>query len=249
MKKVIAIIGSSMGKKSCTAQLAQKMLLKAQEKYIGQMNFEVITSDQMDVNPCRGCCNCFRTCECLLDKSDEMPLLKQKMLEADFIIWGSPVYAHQVTAQMKNIIDRTSYWLHLFRLAGKPGIVLTTTSSSGHSEVLSYLNKIMAYMGVKVVAGYYALTSWQGSFYNEENVNQIADKAATIIESYLSGKKVVTASAKHEQLFSVMKESIIKSREIKMGEYEYWEKAGYLECNSFQELLDSLETTENGFNV
>lgn len=237
MKKVVALIGSSRGEKSCTAQLARKILEKAHKQYSGKMAFEVITADQVTIRPCQGCCHCFRFCECLLDKKDEMPLIKQKLLEADFIIWGSPVYAHQVSGQMKNLIDRLSNWLHLFRLAGKPGIVLTTTSGTGHLEVLSYLTKIMGYMGVKVVAGYYAFTGPQGSFRDENNVDRQAEKAAVLIEDYLSGRKTVGSDARKEEIFQALKKSIRQVQEMNKGEYEFWAREGYLDCGSYQELL------------
>lgn len=238
MKKILGIIGSSMGQKSCTAMFARKIFESAEKKYEGEAEFEVITWDQVDIKPCIGCCNCFRYCECPQDKTDDMASIKEKMLRADFIIWGSPVYAHQISGQMKIFIDRISYWLHLFRLAGKPGIVLTTTSSSGAMEILSYLSKMMFHTGIKAVAGYSATASFQGSFSDNEDVDRKSEKAAVIISDYLSGRKKVTANNTQEAIFKALKPSIKMSHSSKPGEYEFWEKEGYFECSSFSELLE-----------
>ncbi|MBK5246751.1 MAG: flavodoxin family protein [Peptostreptococcaceae bacterium] len=238
MKKVFAFIGSSMGKQSGTALFARRILEKAEKKYEGELEFEIITADQVNIKPCKGCCNCFRYCECPQDKNDDMEMIKKKMIGADFVIWGSPVYAHQISGQMKILIDRISYWLHLLRLAGKPGIVLTTTSGTGYMEVLSYLSKIMFHMGVKAVGGYSAFANFQGSFIDNDDVDRKAEKAAVVICNYLSGKKPLVSNATMEATFKVLKQSIIQTKKEKPGEYEFWEKEGYFECNSFNELLE-----------
>lgn len=237
MKKAFAFIGSSMGEKSCTAQFAKRILEKAQQQYEGGIQFEIVTSDMVDIKPCKGCCNCFRHCVCTQDEIDDMAAIKQKMLEADFIIWGSPVYAHQISGQMKIVVDRLSYWLHLFKLAGKPGIVLSTTSSTGHMEVMAYLAKIMYHLGVKAVGGYTALTKLQGIFLDKSDMEKKAEKAAEVICDYLEGKKKLTSNATQEATFKALKESIKYSKDVKPGEYEFWEKEGFFECSSFEELL------------
>lgn len=237
MKKVIAFIGSSKGERSSTAQFARLILEHAAAIYEGEVDFEVITADQVDIKPCIGCLNCFRYCQCPQDKEDDMPAIKEKLLAADFILWGSPVYAHQVSGQMKTLIDRLSYWLHLYKLAGKPGMVLTTTSSSGHVEVLTYLAKIMRYFGMKVVKGYWIFTDLQGLTLSGEDLQRKSKEAAEVMAGYLSGKNKVTASAVSEEIFKTMKINILASRKEKPAEYELWEKEGYLECDSFRELL------------
>ncbi|MDD4565946.1 MAG: NAD(P)H-dependent oxidoreductase [Eubacteriales bacterium] len=238
MKKIIAFIGSSKGEKSSTAQFARLILENVLEIYEGETDFEVITSDKVNIKPCRSCLNCFRYCQCPQDKDDDMTAIKEKLLEADFIIWGSPVYAHQVSGQMKTLIDRLSYWLHIYKLAGKPGMVLATTSSTGHIEVLSYLAKIMLYLGMKAVKGYWVITDFQGLTPCEEDMQKKGKEAAAVIADYLSGKKKVTASPVSEKIFKALKSSILLSRKEKPGEYEIWEKEGYFECDSFSDLLE-----------
>ncbi len=238
MKKIFIFIGSAMGKNSCTAQFAERILEIVKKKYDGELFFEIITADQVDIKPCKGCCNCFRHCVCPQDKHDDMAILRQKMQEADVILWGSPVYAHQVSGQMKIFIDRISYWLHLLILAGKPGIVLTTTASTGFFEVLSYLTKIMYYTGAKPVGGYNVYAKFQGSFLNADEVEEKSEKAAEVICNYLSGKKKLEANDLQETLFENLSKSIVQNKGEKPGEYEFWHKEGYFSYKSFQELLD-----------
>jgi multimeric flavodoxin WrbA len=58
-----------------------------------------------NINPCDGCGSCFTTGECHIQ--DDMQDLYVKILEADGIIFGTPVYFYNMTAQGKTVIDRT----------------------------------------------------------------------------------------------------------------------------------------------
>ena len=237
MKKIFAFIGSDNGDRSCTAKFAEMIFQGASKKYDGQIEVEILTSKDVNINPCKGCRNCFKYCKCSQDAYDDIDLVKNKMLDADFIIWGSPVYAHQVSGQMKILIDRLSYWLHLMILAGKPGIVISTTSSTGYIEVLSYLSKILTHMGVKVVRGYNIFTDFQGDFLEIEDVKKKAEKASDLICDYLSGREKITSNTSLESIFLSQKRSIILSKEVKPEEYSFWEKEGYFNFETFDDLL------------
>jgi multimeric flavodoxin WrbA len=58
-----------------------------------------------DIKPCDGCGTCFKTGECHIQ--DDMQGLYVKMLEADGIVFGTPVYFYNMTAQGKTVVDRT----------------------------------------------------------------------------------------------------------------------------------------------
>jgi multimeric flavodoxin WrbA len=160
------------------------------------------------------------------------------LLDADLIILGSPVYAHQISGQMKTVIDRLSYWLHLLPLAGKPGLAISTTASTGEMEILNYLVKMMHPMGLKPIGAYNVFAHFQGQFYNEREVERRAEKAAESAAKYLNGEKQIKSTPSFEELFRVMKESIIQNRFYKPGEYKYWVEHGQMEAKTYQELLD-----------
>ncbi len=60
---------------------------------------------------CEGCFTCLRTGVCPLP--DDYLALRARLMEADGIVVGSPVYAGQPTAQMKVLLDRLTL-LHLY---------------------------------------------------------------------------------------------------------------------------------------
>ena len=82
------------------------------------------------IEPCDGCRACSETGECHI--KDDMQDLYNKLLEADGIIFGTPVYYYTMTAQAKTIIDRTNALNHRGRnLANKVGGVVVVGGSFG----------------------------------------------------------------------------------------------------------------------
>jgi multimeric flavodoxin WrbA len=82
------------------------------------------------IAPCDGCGSCFKTGECHIQ--DDMQALYIKMLEADGIIFGTPVYFYNMTAQGKAAIDRTIALGHAGKsLANKVGGIVVVGGSLG----------------------------------------------------------------------------------------------------------------------
>jgi multimeric flavodoxin WrbA len=90
------------------------------------------------IHPCEGCRACFEKGVCKI--KDDMQPLYDKMLEADGIIYGTPVYFWDVTAQAKTIIDRTFALNRPERsLANKVGGIVVVAGSLGIIDVLKEL--------------------------------------------------------------------------------------------------------------
>lgn len=105
--------------------------------------FDYIRLGDADIEPCRGCFTCFPHGEenCPL-RDDDVSAIEQKMLDADGVIFASPVYSANVSGQMKTFIDRLSYTGHRPRFFGKIACVLVTTGSFGAGDVLKYLKTL-----------------------------------------------------------------------------------------------------------
>ncbi len=99
---------------------------------------ELLMIRDKDIKPCDGCGSCDKTGECHI--KDDMQEAYQKLLEADGIIWGTPVYFFDVTAQAKIFIDRSYALYRKNRLANKVGGVIAVAGSMGHSSVLNLFN-------------------------------------------------------------------------------------------------------------
>lgn len=118
--KILAINGSHRAGQN-TAKLLSMALEEAAA--LGAET-ELVELSELNIEYCSGCNRCLGKPICSID--DDMTQLKEKMLEADGIILGSPDYFSNVTARMKCFIDRTRP-LHMTsnQLKGKVGGFLT----------------------------------------------------------------------------------------------------------------------------
>jgi multimeric flavodoxin WrbA len=132
--KILGLSGSP-NKKGNTVTLMNQALNGAKEE---GAEIELYSVAGKDIKPCDGCHACGKTGECPI-KDDMQPLYK-KLLEADGIIFGTPVYFYGMTAQLKAIIDRTiSLGSPGKSLANKVGGVIVTGGSLGLADTLKDL--------------------------------------------------------------------------------------------------------------
>lgn len=91
-----------------------------------------------NILPCDGCWTCMKEGQCHI--KDDMQELYEKLLAADGIILGTPIYFYGMTAQAKTFIDRTMPLGHPDRnLANKVGGVVVVGGSLGLVDALKDL--------------------------------------------------------------------------------------------------------------
>jgi multimeric flavodoxin WrbA len=240
MTKIFGFIGSPLKEKSNTYILTNMMLehLKKMDKNI---DYVVLTSGQLRINSCTACGVCvYKGYEhCPLDREDDMSLLKNNMLDADIIIWGSPVHTLNVSGQMKNFIDRLRSWYHILKLAGKCGVTVTTSSGAGIADVHRYLTTTMLSTGIKVLANLDAKTTISQTFFDIKDAENRSIAVAKKIYPYITGKKHAITDKHLELCFSQAKK--IAGVEDYKGSYEYWKNSGMLDMSSFADLLEKVK--------
>lgn len=65
---------------------------------------ELFILSKFKISPCTSCASCQKDGQCIID--DDMQLMYNKLLEADYIVFASPIYFGGVSAQLKSFIDR-----------------------------------------------------------------------------------------------------------------------------------------------
>lgn len=88
-----------------------------------------------NIAPCDGCESCMATGKCKVE--DDMQELYTKLLEADGIIFGTPVYYWGMTAQAKALLDRTFIFRRERPLRNKSAGVVVVARQRGVSETLA----------------------------------------------------------------------------------------------------------------
>lgn len=152
MKKVVAYV-ASRNNSSRSVTITENLLTELKRSLNHRINTTLITPLTHNVHPPTGCKNCFNQGICPSDflTNDDTNLIKNELLEADLIFLVSPVYSHNVSGDMKNLIDRISYWAHIFKLSGKPIILLASAESNGAKYVINYMNRVFTAMGATII--------------------------------------------------------------------------------------------------
>ncbi len=85
-----------------------------------------------DVRYCRGCFTCLRAGACPIQ--DDVPHIRDRLLVADGIVVGSPVYGGQPTAQFKTLLDRLTLlnlYTHTFDRQYAVGVATSGVAPTG----------------------------------------------------------------------------------------------------------------------
>jgi len=98
--KVLGIMGSPR-KQSNTDILLDKALEGASEE---GAEVEKVQVSKLKVSPCLEIYACLKDGDCAI--KDDMQSLYKKFLEADHIIFASPIFFYGITSQAKAIVDR-----------------------------------------------------------------------------------------------------------------------------------------------
>lgn len=217
--KVLLISSSPHKENSKTFILAQEVLKGLTEEGI---KTEAINLTDHHISFCKHCEECHKKIlRCSV--KDSIPLILNKVLEADGIIFASPNYINQITASMKALLDRSSHFIHCKRLLGKYIAAVVTSGSGEDKEVLDYIR----YYGHTCGAQYSGGVS--------SSAYTIGDKMQ---EAYQLGKKLAQ-DIKEKRVFAEQMKIIEEGKEhfkriIQLRkeewkeEYKYWQDKGWI---------------------
>lgn len=236
MKKIVVLIGSR-SKKGNTATFVRRILSDLPEN---GFEIEYLFPQDFQISPCLGCQQCFIRARCV--QKDELNLLQEKILSADVFVIASPVYLHYMTADLKLILEKSSWWAHTLRLQGKPVVVLSTCGTNGHNTVIEPLSQIMNFMGGNVIAKSNA-AQVPSQMDNENWLKGVADEINRRIIKYSDmppQSNDLLEKIFYSAKWSMQKqEEVFKNVEIEKGELNYWQKTGMINFDTFGEYLAS----------
>ena len=155
MKKVLLINGSPHKNGNTAAAL------KIMEKELQGSGIETLWF-QLGAKPVRGCIACERcagTHRCVFD-DDQCNEMIEKLLEADAVVIGTPVYFAGPNGSLCALLDRAFYAAanHGQLLAGKPACAVATCWRAGTTPSIDRLNKYFTFSQMPVVSSDY----WNG---------------------------------------------------------------------------------------
>jgi len=225
--KVLAIIGSPR-KKGNSYKVTKR--IEERMKELGDVEFEYLFLKDVNFKPCRGCFTCIAKGKERCPLKDDRDKILEKMLASDGLILVSPAYFFNVTAMMKNFIDRFAYLTHRPALAGKPMMAITTSAGAGLKEVLKYFELVAAGWETNLV---YKLGAWTPLYplapKETKKIEKNIDSAARKFHKALKTKKIPSPSLGSLLHFRFIRYHAILEKEHFPADYNYFKEKGLLD--------------------
>ena len=98
--KIVILQGSS-NRRGSTYLLADSFRQGAES---AGHTVEIVDAARADVRPCTGCVHCGYEGPCA--QKDGMEDIRRKILNADMLVFATPLYYYGMTAQLKAVVDR-----------------------------------------------------------------------------------------------------------------------------------------------
>ncbi len=162
---------------SCSPRLGGNTEILVNEALAGAKEcgaaVELLTLAGKNIKPCDACGSCHKTGACHI--KDDMQPIYQKLLVADGIVIGAPVYFYTVCAQAKILLDRT-YALRYpkIRMANKVGGAIAVAGRQGAQAALDVVQRYFINNHMPVVDQVDGLAGAKGAITKDERAMKSA---------------------------------------------------------------------------
>jgi len=136
-------------------------------------------------NFCSGCTRCFLEGEDKCKDRQYIAVIEKALLEADLLVFTSPVYVYHATGAMKNLLDHLGYrWMPhrpAREMFGKRAVIITQCLGAGDSSTVKDIKDSLSWWGVTdIKACKFKLRS-------DINWNRIPEKKRSAMTSKVKG--------------------------------------------------------------
>ncbi|GAA0178971.1 flavodoxin family protein [Clostridium sediminicola] len=232
---IVVLIGSPRKKDSFNVCKEIESRLDAEN-----ITYDYIFLKDYKIEDCIGCGLCFKKSEKLCPCKDDVYLIRERLMAADGIIFATPVYAYQVPALLKRIIDRMSFLFHRQELVGVPAIIVVTSDGGGHKQVSKYMKMTVTGWGcnligsINIISPMYfedkkdnSVWGYDEGYHNKMTsyLNKLADRFKGVIRSGISE----IPSFYEIFMFNCLRSKTFTSQ----ADYDYWHDKGWLNSYYF----------------
>ncbi len=218
--KIIALVASPHGAKGSTARLT-RLVLEGAEGQGAETETLYLKGDT--VLPCLGCDTCHKKGHCV--QKDEFAAIREKILEADGVVLGSPNYISSVSAQLKAFMDRCCGVIHCLGFEGKYGASVVTSGGGNEGPIAEYMNHFLMVTGIRPVGAVWAtMGTISGDSFPEEIGRQARDLGKALVIAWQNQSTFPETEKTIAEFTERMRNLVWSRREEWPYEYEYWKK-------------------------
>ena len=161
--KILVITGSPR-KNGNSNFLADNFIKGAQEKGHKIVRFD---SAFKKVHPCIACNKCGMNGDCVFN--DDFNFIRDNIVDADMVLFATPMYYFGISAQIKTVIDRFYAINGKIHVPKKTALIMTyaDTAEKEAQPIKSHFNTLINYLGWTIVGEIIASGVWtEGSVKN-----------------------------------------------------------------------------------
>ena len=232
MKKVTVFIGSPQ--KHATYQAVQEF--ENNIKSYAEIDFEYVFLKDYHLEYCRGCKLCFKKGEEYCPSKDDRDLLLEKIHSSDGVIFATPNYSFQVTALMKNFLDRLAFIFHRPRFFGKAFTAIVTQGIFGGGSIVKYLENVGEGLGFHVAKGCCLKTLEPSTELQQKKISQEIKKASIRFYRELMRQTPPTPSFFRLMAFRMSSTNIMTILNEKYCDYRYYKEKGWFESDYYYDV-------------
>lgn len=123
--------------------LGEALTRQAKQRGI-PLEFETLPLRVKSLTLCKGCRACFNAGEKACPLKDDLLSIRERMLSADGVIFGSPVYVEDINGTMKTLIDRLAFTNHRPQFYNKSAVVFTNSGVGSSAHALTTLRRALS---------------------------------------------------------------------------------------------------------
>jgi len=206
---------------------------------------EIAKFDETDVNEfflpkdmphfCNGCFSCIVNGEQTCPHFANVTTIINAITESDVVILTSPVYAMDISGQLKALLDHMCFmWMSHRpdpRMFNKIGVTISTTAGAGLSHATKTMKNSLTFWGVKKIYSFkYPVSAMRWTDISEKRQSKITKNAAILA-------KQITESVKNTDklpqplfrrfFFKIMTDMMNKNT-WNLYDRNHWEQHGWL---------------------
>lgn len=145
----VVMINSSPNEHGCTYTALSEI---AGELAKQGVDSEIVHIGKATIHGCIACGQCRKLGKCVFD--DPVNALAQKLIEADGLIFGTPVYYAGISGQLKSFMDRL-FFCYARKLAYKPAAAIVSARRGGCTATFDDVTKYFTINCMPVVSSQY----------------------------------------------------------------------------------------------
>lgn len=181
---------------------------------------------------CVGCTKCFMEDAKLCPYNEKLQPITDAILEADLLIFASPVYVYHCTAPMKNLLDHYGYMWMVHRpeerMFKKQAVCISTAAGAGMKTTNKDMADSLFFWGVPKVYKYgtaVQATSFDGI--TAKKRAEIEKKTDDLAKKIIRNNGKVKPGLKTIGFFNIMR--MMMKNAWNPADGKYWQEKGWLQ--------------------